>query len=112
MTGSEPVNIDPWNPTGAGPDLYAVDRFALSNVFLARLPANLTNFRGGWRIGHYYRDFPDGYIESVSAETNLLKDKELAELYDQVQLVTTGPLFTRARWQAIWKLNTRPAARH
>lgn len=96
-------------PFFAGPDLYAVDRFALSNVFLARLPANVTNFRGSWRIGHFYRDFPEGYIESVSAEHNMLKDKELSYLYDQVQLVTTGPLFTRARWQAIWYLNTRSA---
>jgi arabinofuranosyltransferase len=91
----------------AGPDLYVVDRFALSNAFLARLPANRTWFRGGWRVGHYYRDFPEGYLESVGRGRNMIRDKRLAALYDDVQRATTGPLFSRARWAALWRLNTR-----
>jgi arabinofuranosyltransferase len=90
----------------AGPDLYLVDRFALANAFLARLPANRTWFRGGWRIGHFYRDLPDGYYESVGAGRNLVRDPTLRALYDDVQLVTTGPLLSRERWRAIWRLNT------
>lgn len=92
----------------AGPDLYVVDRFALSNAFLARLPANRTWFRGGWRIGHFYRDFPEGYLESVGQDRNLLQDKKLSLLYDDVRLATTGPLFGAGRWGALWRLNTRP----
>jgi arabinofuranosyltransferase len=89
-----------------GPDMYLVDRFALADAFLARLPANRTWFRGGWRIGHFYRDLPEGYYESVGADRNLLRDPALRVLYDDVQKVTTGPLFDGERWGAIWRLNT------
>ena len=91
----------------AGPDLYGVDRFALADAFLARLPANRTAYHGSWRIGHFYRDLPEGYNETVGSGKNMLQDKRLARLYDDVQLVTTGPLFSKARWAAIWRLNTR-----
>lgn len=91
-----------------GPDLYVVDLMALGNAFLARYPANLTTFRGGWRIGHFSRDLPEGYIETISDDRNQLVKPQDSELYEQIQLVTTGPLFTRARWRAIWDLNLRP----
>ena len=94
-------------PYFAGPKLYFVDRLGLANVFLAHLPANRTIYHGGWRIGHFQRDFPEGFYDSAATDQNHLANPDLAELYGQVQLVTTGPLFTAARWRAIWALNLR-----
>ena len=41
----------------------------------------------------------------MATPENHLTDPDLAGLYDQVQLVTTGPLFGRDRWHAILALN-------
>ena len=36
----------------------------------------------------------------------MIEDPDLAEFYDALQTVTTGPLFTVERWRAIWAMNT------
>jgi len=90
-----------------GPQIYVLDPYALASPFLARLPVNPTGYMGGWRIGHFHRDWPDGFEASIASGKNQLVDPALRRLYDDVQLVTTGPLFSRARWAAIWRLNTR-----
>ncbi len=38
--------------------------------------------------------------------TNQIKDPGLAAYYDQLALITRGPLFSRARLVAIWRMNT------
>jgi len=80
----------------AGPDRHIVDVWALSDPLLARLPA-----QPKWRIGHYTRTVPDGYIESLIDDRNLIADPEIAALYDRVRVLTRGPLWTRNRWRAI-----------
>ena len=46
----------------AGPAVHIVDRDALSDAFLARLPlADLTH----WRIGHFSRKLPPGYLATI-----------------------------------------------
>jgi arabinofuranosyltransferase len=45
-------------------------------------------------------------LATVETGQNQLKDPKLAKLYDQIQLITTGPLWSWHRLQAIWKLNT------
>ena len=92
-----------------GPQVYVLDPYALASPFLARLPVNPTGYEGGWRIGHFYRDWPDGFEASIASGKNQLVDPALRRLYDDVQLVITGSLFSRARWAAIWRLNTRRA---
>lgn len=84
----------------AGPDVQLVDHHALSDPFLARLPCERP-----WRIGHFRRSFPDGYLASLRAGENRIADPALRPLYDDVQLVTRGPLFTAERWAAILRLN-------
>lgn len=80
---------------------FIIDYLALTNAFLARLPTT-----EGWRIGHFLRNLPEGYVESVKQEKNLLVDKDLSALYADIVLVTQADLWSAARWQAIWRLNT------
>jgi len=48
---------------------------------------------------------PDGYLASLRSGENRLTSPRLRELYDNLQLITRGPLFTEARWAAIWRMN-------
>jgi arabinofuranosyltransferase len=90
----------------AGPEAALIDPYALADPFLARLPAFQVESHSDWKAGHVKRPLPDGYQATVETGQNQLKDPKLAKLYDQIQLITTGPLWSWQRLQAIWKLNT------
>jgi arabinofuranosyltransferase len=85
----------------AGPSVFVVDPLAITDSFLARLPAKIPAYPG-----HYERAFPAGYVQTVTSGKNQLEDPALKTLYDQTQLLARAPLFDSARWQAIWALNT------
>jgi arabinofuranosyltransferase len=85
----------------AGPHVHIIDIWALSDPFLARLPA-----LPGWRIGHFERHIPAGYIETLESGKNIIRDKRLALYYSKLREVTRSPLFNSQRWIDIWKLNT------
>ncbi len=85
-----------------GPNIHIVDLYALADPLLARLPARPNP---KWRIGHFERDIPAGYIESLQSGRNEIVDPRIRQLYDDILLVTRGPLFTCHRWAAIWRLN-------
>jgi len=87
----------------AGPEVHIVDYYGLADPLLSHLPARSSL---GWRTGHFERDIPGGYLESIRAGTNLIEDPSLAKFYDAVELVTRGSLFAPGRMRAIWKLNT------
>lgn len=60
-----------------------------------------------WRIGHFYRTLPDGYLDTVRSGKNLIKDPCLARFYTRLHNVTSGPMFSWARVKdALW-LNFR-----
>jgi arabinofuranosyltransferase len=59
-----------------------------------------------FRVGHYIRSLPDGYLESRAFDTNLIARPDLHEAYDAIMRVVRGPLFSAERWKAIWRLNT------
>jgi hypothetical protein len=59
-----------------------------------------------WRAGHYHRDFPHGYTESRLTRENHLQEPHLAKLWSDISQLVYEPLFTLARWQAIWRVNT------
>lgn len=86
-----------------GDRTYIVDPYGLSDPLLARLPC-IQEPR--WRIGHFLRRIPEGYVRSLIFDDNRLTDRGLAAYYDDLRRVTRGPLFTRERWAAIWRLNT------
>lgn len=87
----------------AGPQVYVVDKMALADPLLARLPAELSP---DWRIGHFTRHIPPGYIETLQSGRNQLTPPDLAAYYDKLAWVVRGPLFDRNRLVEIWKLNT------
>lgn len=89
----------------AGPRMHVIDVLALGDPFLARLPVPTPEDPRSWRIGHYGRTLPEGYRETIAGGRNVIADPKLARLYDDVRLAVTGPLFTRERWAAIWRLN-------
>ena len=87
----------------AGPQVVVLDELALGDPLLARLPAErVTN----WRIGHFQRTIPNGYLETLYSSQNRLADSRLAKFYDQLSLITRGDLFLPQRLIAIWKMNT------
>jgi len=87
----------------AGPDVHVIDRYALADPLLARLPPIWKSY---WRPGHFMRDVPAGYRASLDKDADLLEDERLAAYYRRVRLVTRGPLWSWARLRAIWELNT------
>lgn len=80
----------------AGPDKTIVDPLALTDPLLARLPVRDPG--GGWRVGHYPRNLPCGYLESLASGENLIQDPDLAGYYEDLRLVVSGPLLSSRRF--------------
>jgi arabinofuranosyltransferase len=87
----------------AGPHVHIVDKFALSDPLLAVAPARRD---GPIRIGHIPRYVPMDYMISLAKGRNLLQDPGLAKLYDVLERVHRGPIWSAQRWRDIWRLNT------
>jgi arabinofuranosyltransferase len=87
----------------AGPHVFVLDPGALADPLLARLPSVRTT---AWRVGHFTRKVPAGYVESLLTGENWIADAKLAAYWDKIALVTRGPLFDVGRLRAIWGLNT------
>jgi len=92
----------------AGPEIYVIDRLGLGDLLLSRLPfTEKENYwEGGWRIGHFYRALPTGYMETLESGENVIEDECLAKYYDKLIIITRGDLFDANRIQEIWKMNT------
>ncbi|HZB26689.1 MAG TPA: hypothetical protein VE379_11180 [Vicinamibacterales bacterium] len=88
----------------AGPEKHLVDRNALSDAFLARLPVS-PRLYFEFYVGHYFRDIPEGYLDSLARGTNELRDPALRAYYGRLLQVIRGPLFTRERLASMWYLN-------
>ncbi len=88
----------------AGPAKYVVDRNALSDPLLARLPVSESLYFEFFS-GHFFRELPEGYLESRRAGKNLVVDPLIHDYYDKLLNVTAGPIFTRTRARDIWDLN-------
>jgi arabinofuranosyltransferase len=88
----------------AGPTKHVIDENALSDPLLARLPVSPRVYFEFW-ASHYFRDIPDGYVESNERDQNLLTDPLLHEYYEKLRNVTRGPVFRASRLRDIWSLN-------
>lgn len=86
----------------SGPEVYIVDIHALSDPLLARLPAA---FEVGWRIGHFRRAMPEGYRETLESGDNQIIDPNLAQYYDSLKYVVSGPLWDWRRLTTAMRLN-------
>ena len=95
-----------------GPSVHIIDRFALIDPFLSRIPVHPANVVRGWRIGHIEREIPAGYLKSLQSGQNLLQETtSLAALFDIVEKARRAPLLSAGRLRAIWFLNTGEADR-
>ncbi|HUU27955.1 MAG TPA: glycosyltransferase family 39 protein [archaeon] len=83
----------------AGPGVHFLDPLALADPLLARLPVQDKNH---WRIGHFERRIPDGYIETLETGKNAISNKDLAAYYDKLKLVTRGELLDPHRLKEIF----------
>jgi arabinofuranosyltransferase len=88
----------------AGPDKVLVDRNALSDPLLARLPVS-PRLYFEFYAGHYFRDIPPGYLESLTSGTNQIADPDLRGYYEHLRSVVSGPVFGGSRFRSIWYLN-------
>jgi arabinofuranosyltransferase len=84
------------------PTVHVLDFCALADPLLARLPMKED---AKWRIGHFARHVPDGYLQLFQSEANRLSDPDLDAYYRKLRLILRGPLFSGQRWQAIWDMN-------
>jgi arabinofuranosyltransferase len=87
----------------AGPEVHIVDRYGLTDPLLARLPVRDP---ADWRIGHFQRLVPEGYVDTLRSGQNLIRDPALAAYYDALATITRGPLMSGERWREIWRVNT------
>lgn len=86
----------------AGPSVHVIDELGLGDAFLARLPPA---WKYDWRIGHFFRVVPEGYQATVDSGQNRLADRNLAEYYNKLALITRGPLLERKRLVEILRMN-------
>jgi len=103
----------------AGPHVHIVDNYALCDPLLARMPMVesdpvymnwIIGFENQkperpWRIGHFRRALPPGYLKTIAAARNQIQDPEMAALYDRLTLVTRAPLWDWQRLIEIIRMN-------
>lgn len=91
-----------WDGFHAGLETKIIDAYALADPLLARLPA-----RRPWRIGHFARDVPEGYLDSLADGENRVLNPQIFRLYEHLRRVTEGPLLSWQRFKSIAHLNLR-----
>lgn len=84
----------------AGPSTYVLDRMALVDPLMARLPVKTE-----WRIGHFWRMVPDGYEGTVVTRENRIVDENLKIYYDKLNLIISGEILDQQRLSEIWNIN-------
>ncbi|MEZ5489704.1 MAG: hypothetical protein R3F50_05220 [Gammaproteobacteria bacterium] len=83
------------------PGTVVVDDMALADPLLSRLPVS-----SDWRVSHYPRTLPTGYLESLASGTNQIKDANLKEYYQHLVTITQGrQLFSLDRLKTIVLFN-------
>lgn len=87
----------------AGPEVHVVDIYALGDALLARLPIDDPR---EWRIGHFVRSTPAGYLETLETGENEIQDPDVAEYYDHLVVLTRGPVWDLERLAEIFRFNT------
>jgi arabinofuranosyltransferase len=86
----------------AGLDKIIVDRFALTDPLLARIPTDQTHQS---RSGHLSRPLPAGYLKSLETGLNRVEDPYLSEYYGHLRTITQAPIFSRNRFRTILNFN-------
>lgn len=105
QTGPSTVEMNTIGMYGyyAGPRIYILDSYSLSDPLRAHLPVD-----GYSRVGHYERTIPKGYLETIRSgfSANLIEDPNLRLYYAKLSIVTRGELFAEGRIQEIIRFNS------
>lgn len=83
----------------AGPGVHIVDQHGLSEPLLARIPPP---YRPDWRIGHVWRELPEGYWETLRTGLDQMADADLARYRAELLRITRGRIWSTERWGAIF----------
>ncbi|MFC1851638.1 hypothetical protein ACFL27_15720 [candidate division CSSED10-310 bacterium] len=86
----------------AGPEMHIIDKCALSDPLLARLPIP---DRNKWNYSCYIRQVPPGYEESSISDRNVITNRGLAEYWDKLCIITRGKCFSWTRFVTILYFN-------
>jgi arabinofuranosyltransferase len=81
------------------PDQYVLEKLALTNPLLARIPAKIGS------IGHYGRELPKGYMRSIELGKNEIEDPKIHLFYEHLNRVTRGPVWSMERFKTIAYMN-------
>ena len=84
------------------PAAYVIDTFALSNPLMSRIAIREDR---KWRIGHFERRVPAGYLGVLLGTGATIADPTIRELYTSVERVARGRLLAPDRWKHILRLN-------
>ncbi len=102
----------------AGPKVYVIDYYGLGDPILSRLPVVardsqfLTFYRNlfksespyPWRVGHFRRAIPAGYISTLLSNNNQFESEEIRQAWQILYPVMTEPLFSETRLKALSEL--------
>ena len=87
---------------------YFIDPVGLASPFITYYIKNYGS--QGERPGHYFANIDHlkaiGLFDSVLLNKNVLQDKNIAELYDDVNIISKGSIFSLNRLKTIIKLHT------
>lgn len=100
--GGDPIGFFAF---AAGPDKWIIDPLGLSDPLLARLRPCVDFADDGWRPGHFRREVPAGYVESIRSGSNEVQDPRVAEYNNALRRIVEGPLWSAERMQTILRMN-------
>jgi len=89
----------------AGSNVHIIDDMGLCDALIARLPV-APEVLEDWRVGHYRRDVPTGYVTTVRTGRNQLTDPRVSNLYESLDQIIAGPIWSPERWREIWRWNS------
>ena len=84
-----------------GPRVHYINPYGITDPLLARLPARI-----GFVVpGHFWRHPPAGYTKAAAMRGEI-EDSDLAEYWEDLSLIISGPIWSSERWAAIWRMHT------
>lgn len=107
----------------AGPTVFVLDYHGLGDPVLSRLPVvtedkEFVNWysklkkkapKFNWRIGHFRRNIPSGYLPTLLTGQNHFRDSTLSKGWELLQPILSQPLMDASRWMAfssLWMKNS------
>lgn len=98
----------------SGSNVHILDQYALTEPLLSKLQATEYWLIGKekpdgekfWRVGHFARKIPEGYLETLKTGENKIVHPALRDYYDKLSIIIKGDLWSWSRLKEIWHFNT------